>query len=277
MSHFTVAVLTKKQPTEDKINKLMQPFHEYECTGIKDKYVEAIECHGEYINNKINYEKDNKGYNTFEEYLKDYCGIEDDGKWHTFIDGKLHEFTNPNSQWDWFVIGGRWSNYLQDKNGDFHDYLPISSLNIEEANIQNKKKMEDEYKDMLQCFENNQKEDWESFVDIKNKMPPNDDYSKTHEECVKIYNEQPAIQKIRKNSKKHFFNVDELNCSLEEYINKASPAFLTHNVLVEDGEWYGGEMGWFGLSDQEDNWNDTFVKLIEDHKDYWITIVDCHI
>jgi hypothetical protein len=38
MSHFTVLVVTDT-PDEDALTRALQPFHEYECTGTKDKYV----------------------------------------------------------------------------------------------------------------------------------------------------------------------------------------------------------------------------------------------
>lgn len=45
MSHFTVAVLTKPNQT---LEQVLQPFHEYECTGVKDEYVVWIDEHDQY-------------------------------------------------------------------------------------------------------------------------------------------------------------------------------------------------------------------------------------
>ncbi len=39
MSHFSVAVITHTKPIEVDLHKILQPFHEYECTGTKDEYV----------------------------------------------------------------------------------------------------------------------------------------------------------------------------------------------------------------------------------------------
>lgn len=56
--------------------------------------------------------------------------------------------------------------------------------------------------------------------------------------------------------------------------------FRTFAVIDRDGNWSEeGEMGWFGCSTTtDDNWEETFKKIIEDiEEDERITIVDCHI
>ena len=47
MSHFTVLVIG------DDVEKQLQPYHEYECTGVKDEYVKWIDLHQEVINNCV--------------------------------------------------------------------------------------------------------------------------------------------------------------------------------------------------------------------------------
>lgn len=53
MSHFSVLVVTAEQPTQDILEKALQPFHEFECTGTDDEYVQDIditeECRTEYM------------------------------------------------------------------------------------------------------------------------------------------------------------------------------------------------------------------------------------
>lgn len=43
MSHFAVLVILPHEPTDDKIAAALQPFHEYECTGIDDQYVTDVD------------------------------------------------------------------------------------------------------------------------------------------------------------------------------------------------------------------------------------------
>lgn len=39
MSHFSVIVITDSKPTKEGLGTILQPWHEYECTGVDDKYV----------------------------------------------------------------------------------------------------------------------------------------------------------------------------------------------------------------------------------------------
>ena len=43
MSHFTVLVITDSEPTNEVLSATLQPFHEYECTGIDDVYVRDVD------------------------------------------------------------------------------------------------------------------------------------------------------------------------------------------------------------------------------------------
>lgn len=40
MSHFTVAVFTNENKS---VEELLAPFHEFECTGINDEYVQDVD------------------------------------------------------------------------------------------------------------------------------------------------------------------------------------------------------------------------------------------
>lgn len=43
MSHFTVLVVTERKPTEDVLEEALGPFHEFECTGVADEYVQNVD------------------------------------------------------------------------------------------------------------------------------------------------------------------------------------------------------------------------------------------
>lgn len=45
-------------------------------------------------------------------------------------EGNLLTTYNPDSKWDWHVIGGRWSNYLRLKNGERADYAQIKNIDF---------------------------------------------------------------------------------------------------------------------------------------------------
>jgi hypothetical protein len=43
MSHFAVLVITDQKPTETVLAKALAPFHEFECTGIVNEYVQSVD------------------------------------------------------------------------------------------------------------------------------------------------------------------------------------------------------------------------------------------
>ena len=43
MSHFSVLVVTPEQPTEEDLHKILAPWHEFECTGLDNEYVQDVD------------------------------------------------------------------------------------------------------------------------------------------------------------------------------------------------------------------------------------------
>lgn len=179
MSHFVVGVITTSGE-EPEVKKLLAPYHEFECTGLDDEFVQDIDItesrRAEYLkdtetrlkfpNGRLESFFDAKGewrpefsqvtadssamfprrtyfipegcervevpsteLYSFVEWLKSedsnivYCGqpletrvahkygyvqLNQDGEVERVIDR-----TNPNRKWDWWVIGGRWADYVE--------------------------------------------------------------------------------------------------------------------------------------------------------------------
>jgi len=110
MSHFSVLLVTDEYPTEEIISKYMQPFHEYECTGIKDEYVIAVDVTDEA---KSIFERNKNNYSSFKEFVVSWYGEIND-KFVSFDDKteKVIKYTNPNNKWDWYQVGGRFTGKL---------------------------------------------------------------------------------------------------------------------------------------------------------------------
>ena len=210
MSHFTVAVFTDGTKT---LEELLQPYHEFECTGTDDQYIQNVnklnERKDEYLKEMVNRlqapdgqlfdpwdarffrdptseEKkdcnlmgsgrcgelayssrdwgDGKGYRpkiefvpkgfteievktsdvkSFRDFLADdgddkiLIGDEPPGEDHKYgwvrVDsaGEVVEVirrTNPNSKWDWWVIGGRYCDQLITKTGKNGNTFPCAEL-----------------------------------------------------------------------------------------------------------------------------------------------------
>jgi hypothetical protein len=43
MSHFTVMIVTDDRPSQERLGEILQPWHEFECTGTDDKYVQDLD------------------------------------------------------------------------------------------------------------------------------------------------------------------------------------------------------------------------------------------
>ena len=303
MSHFMITVFSKEYPIKSVLSELLQPYHQYECTGIKDKYVVLVDNTDQhthdYNNEMIEYIfKDNvplcskydnmadhfwtpgadsililppvyetKNINvssiyTFNEYLLKYCGINFDGDFNDYIDGRVISYTNPNYKWDWYEIGGRWSNALNVIGGTKANSCRIKDLDFDFKRNELAKTANDSYDYFLQCL-GNEPHTW---------TPAS--------ECVDygMYYDQPVIQALNKADTRHalwlmdnsLWLMDNFLMSRDEYVKLAiDRAYVSYAVLVDEV--------WYETDDSIESSSATFNNLIEKYKDYYITVVDCHI
>lgn len=130
MSHFTVMVVG------ENVDELLAPYHEFECTGHNDEFVQNIDRTDEVRQEWEEYlHGDNDGSKlvlSFRDWLKEEESVEDheflrpdqtpdydgDHKWGYYVldQGELVKAvrrTNPNAKWDWYQVGGRWQGMLK--------------------------------------------------------------------------------------------------------------------------------------------------------------------
>ena len=129
MSHFSVLVV-------GDVDYNMAPFHEFECDGIDDEFVQTIDVTERYRKDYLKALEEQKtnpdqkyGFKgkTFREYIEDYCGMHfaesrrklnlKDGEHHKFgyfipVEGteddfKVYDRTNPNKFYDYYGSGYR--------------------------------------------------------------------------------------------------------------------------------------------------------------------------
>lgn len=271
MSHFAVAVISKSL---DEVEKLLAPYDENIEVSKYIKYTKSqlIEkaradfkeyitsgCYAEYIKNPDKYKEScrNEGHIKYleeeiplkmnwtdEQFYQDeirYYEEEDIGK-----NGEVYSTYNPKSKWDWYEIGGRFSGTIKIKNGEFVDSAKISncdfSINTTEYNAAKRFwGVVVEGNEILDC------ENKEDFFTLYSKEYYTDRY-KTKDNYAKI---------------------------------RAS--FHTYALIDVVGDWHEqGKMGWFGFdsatSDTISDYIEYFNKYLESiPKNYYITIVDCHI
>lgn len=240
MSHFTVLVAADD---EKDLKAKLQPYHEYECTGIKDEYVqfsvdEQTECERDFLENQSKF-----NCKTFAQYMQDWHGYE----LHL---GKWGRWTNPNKKWDWWVIGGRWGGLLKTKTGDRVDSAIVSEVDWEA---------------MRNSHLADKKAEYEAFHKAKN-LP--------EKEARKVLFDA-GLYLMSKSE------LDVLESeTVEEYLQKVGIEPLTFAWIGVDGVWHEkARMGWFAMtSDHNENAGSEFWAFVENlPANQKVYVVDCHI
>lgn len=148
-------------------------------------------------------------------------------------------YFNPNAEWDWFQIGGRWNNFIKKKSGVFCNSCKIGEIDFtpDERDMKINRRF------------------WEIVVD---KEPLKEGEKKpfcfyTEEYLKKLYGDK------------------------ETYALRNS-TFSTYSILTPDGEWLSlssatenEEREWYKF------YQSIIKKFAEENPDYVVTLVDCHI
>lgn len=206
---------------------------------------------------------------------------------------------NPNSKWDWYQLGGRWSGFLKLKPGaegvrgsygvgdscankheGYTDQTELKNIDLEGMR---KKAGEEARKVYLKvekmCGGKIPKvKPWLDLIknqDTKNIQKLRDEYH--NQDGFKLF------QKIKEGyDEEVYFDLDDFQCTREEYITRARNNAVTPYAILDHGEWITkGKMGWFGCS--EDNLTQAeWAKLVDEKlnnlsPDTLVTVIDCHI
>lgn len=202
---------------------------------------------------------------------------------------------NPDSKWDWYQIGGRWSGFFRLKEGTTGSLGDGSWANEDKdipANyVDQARKGDIDFKGMI---EDTVKERLERFDKVKKivngrEVPIWEEIMKKHGEnnindARSEYSGNPIFKDLR-DADIHIWGSisDEFaNFDRDEFIRRESASAISTYALVKDGKWYQkGEMGRWGMSSDEmkqDEWNLEFAKLLDEASDdTLLTVVDCHI
>ena len=238
MSHYTVAVFEDREGLS--LEELLEPYNEY----LKVKpYVDRTR--EEVLEEIDRYCEKN------EELRTKYANLSDKEKimsWTGYDlfdrDGNPLSTYNPNSKWDWYVVGGRWSNMLKTKDGEYVDSCLVKDLDL----TPNK----EEYDAAIRF--------WELVVEDQ-------PLCEGEEQPHSWYNKDYYIK--RYGTKENYARIES--------------QLYTYAVVMPDGEWYEpGQMGWWGISgaspENQGEWDENYHKFLEEADPNWIiTIVDCHI
>lgn len=158
-------------------------------------------------------------------------------------DGNMHSTYNPDSKWDWYAIGGRFNEAIKLKNGEYVSEAMISEIDFSPN--------EGDYEYAARL--------WELIVEKA-------ELKKDEEMPFSIYNAEWLKERY----------------GTKECYAEAAASFSTYAIVTPDGEWHEpAPMGWFGVSgataNEEKTWQNNFFDFVMQYKDYYMTIVDCHI
>ena len=163
-------------------------------------------------------------------------------------DGEFLSTSNPNPKWDWYTEGGRFAG-LKLKGKDFDPNLNCAKISDIDFGVDESKR-----------------KDLERFWNLATgKEKP-----KEEDHFFPFYKPEHYINRYG---------------TMENYV-KEEASFRTYAILTPEngGTWYEpGQMGWFGMSnaniDEEREFSENYFKIldIEKYKDYYLTIIDCHI
>lgn len=298
MSHFAILVIG-----EDP-DKQLAPYHEFECTGHVDEYVQSIDIKDEFLDQLMNYKDESDplketleyyGYET--KVVESESEVDIHGE-HKFgyivikndVIEKVVKRTNPNAKWDWYSVGGRWSGFLKlkhglkgttGKSGAFGNVAPKGhadqttkgSVDWEGMRDEAGKKAAKQWDDVKKLCPNF----WESWETILARHPSDIDSAR------KEYHDQAGKKAIfnSKNNELRWTD-DDILVSREQYIQIARDKSCCLFGMLKDGQWIErGELGWFGcVSNETDkqDWYTRFSQEIENlSDDTLLTVIDCHI
>jgi hypothetical protein len=198
-------------------------------------------------------------YPVYDEYLKEWHGIEDTAK-------QGYDY-NPKAKWDWYQLGGRWTGFFKLKpqtTGKVGDFSLLSNRRAEIGTADQARKCDIDFEKMKQENFKEASKDYDEFEEKykKGELNPGEGYW------------EYGVENVGKDAD-HY--VPEPR---EQYLKKH--ASISTFAVLKDGEWYEkGEMGWWGcISDEKDpdEWNEQFTKLLEEQpEDTLLSVFDCHI
>lgn len=287
MSHFTVMVIG------DNPEKQLAPYQENNMGDCPKEYLEFNDLTESL---KSDWESENeetkqKCNNDFDHYASEYQGYTKQK------DGRYGYWHNPNSKWDWYVLGGRWSGYFKMKPdaegiaGRPGLMTPPAQAGYADAAL----KSEIDFAAMMEEASQKAGEKWDLVRSIIEGCEPIQSWDHIRDQMFPgkidqardFYHNQPAVKAISEwNSKNNhdLFGIDleAYQATKEEFCLDAARSSFVPFAVLKDGKWYEkGEMGWFGISTNEmseTKWTAQVAQMINElPDDTLISIYDCHI
>lgn len=286
MSHFTVLVVGKD------LEEALQPFHEFECTGTNDQYVidqdktaELLEqiAGGESLESALG----DYGFQDLQVQSEAEVDRDETHKYGFAVVGngvliKAVKRTNPNKKWDWYQVGGRWKGKLLTKDGRRVDQAIVGDIDFDGMIASCSHRAAKLYDDVFRVIAGREFLGWKSCL-ARHKAG-----EITIEEARNLFNSQVILKDLAESKVVDKWDASEVLEPIlasdrttyiqgESKLNASTWAFLNERTWLERGS-----MGWFGMSDANDESTSTYLDIFWKtvkalHADEILTVVDCHI
>jgi hypothetical protein len=226
-------------------------------------------------------------FSTFEEYMEGWQGTSQrDEK-----TGRYGYWHNPQSHFDWYQTGGRWTGYFKPKAGatgelgrsgvfdnkpkeGWVDSIKVGDIDVEGMQAEAVREANETYDKLEKVLQGRELPSWTKICE------------KHVEDIDSARNEYNSLETVKDLHKADFFImgdfVEVFGPDRESYIERQKNRTMVPFAVVKDGQWYQkGEMGWWGMSTDEmtqDEWNTKFWEMIKAlPPETELTLLDCHI
>lgn len=295
MSHFTVLIIGENPEGQ------LEPFDE----GLQTEPVQQGEVTEDEKQRFLDYYKNKQGITglTFDELYVRYGDDWNGNSYKLAEDGKWYEYTtyNPNSKWDWYSLGGRWSGFFKMKpeinpttgrpgvfgnspEESYGDQALKSEIDFEGMKYDAGEKARAYHKKVMKAFGGVL-----PVLDIKWKDLIEDESGTSDMDAKRAkYHDQPGMKKVKaivdinREELGYFFDIEEFEPDEEKHVQDAKDRALSTYAVLNNGEWIGkGEMGWFGISSgdmDQSEWNKKVTEMVDAlPDDTLLSMYDCHI
>lgn len=203
-------------------------------------------------------------YPRFEDYLKVYHNIiKENNTYYKYVE-------NENKKFDWFVIGGRWSDFFTLNNGEQTNSAKLMDINI---NLTFEKAIEEANYDYDEVESVLRGRKFPSWNKIYNKYQYLKDGNKIFAEATKEYESYQVVKDFRE----EFYHInndfyDEFGNSREEYIEKCKFETMLPTAFIKDGKWYQ-----YTGETKDKEWHEKYWNMINSlHPATTLTIIHCN-
>lgn len=234
-------------------------------------------------------------YPTFEEFMQDYhgLGLRDPEK------GRFGHWDNPNAQWDWYTVGGRWDGFFKLKDTAIKQAMGGTPRRL--SGKENKRAV----KKLLKRYHTWYKNQESASTELNDTTPSNWVNQARKKDidfdgmivAAGVHAAENWDQKMGELAEAEFngspITPEKVALALWRiganegttrsiYIEDRRKNAVTTHAVLKDGDWFEhGEMGRWGCVSNEKaacNWKDEFMALMDEiPEDSLLTIVDCHI